>query len=89
MLVQYGELWYYGSILAYLVYSTNIDAVCQIIRRINPFDSRCGIVETCRKAFAVLLGVGKSIREESVCLELRKYVNCNPEEHQEDLPLHG
>lgn len=60
-----------------------------ILRRINPFDSRCGIVETCRKALAVLLGVGESICEESVCLELRKYVNCNPKEHQKDLPLHS
>ncbi len=36
---------------------------------LTPSDSRCGSVETCRKAFTVLPGVRESIFEESLCLE--------------------
>ena len=32
-------------------------------------DSRCGSVETCRKAFAVLPGVRKNMRKNLACLE--------------------
>ena len=35
----------------------------------NPFDSRCGSVETCRNVTAILLGGNESIREDSECSE--------------------
>ena len=48
-----------------------------------------GIVEICRKTFVGLPSIGKSMCEDSVCLELRKNVDGNPEEHQEDRPFHS
>ena len=36
---------------------------------LTPFDSRCGSVETCRKATAILRAVRESTRYVQVCLE--------------------
>ena len=51
-----------------------------------PSDSRCGSVETCRKAFGILLSDCKNAREMVGAFRVANYGKLDPEKHQEGLP---
>ena len=57
-----------------------IDILC-IKKEDFPFDSRCGSVETCRKAVGILLSVSKNAREMVGAFRVVNYGKLDPEKH--------
>ena len=62
-IVRTSEIWYHTYIRVKYAYSTYSRYALLNLRRINPSDSRCGSVETCRNSASVSLRCGENARE--------------------------
>ena len=70
------------------IYSTKLEPVgIKKEEMLNPSDLRCGSVETCRNADRLSSAAVRAHAKMVGALKVEVYGNCNPEKHQEDLPV--
>ena len=68
-IVRTSEIWYHTYIRVKYAYSTYSRYALLNLRRINPSDSRCGSVETCRNAPGLFtVRVCENARENGRCV---------------------